>query len=336
MQVREYPLETLFSVVYESTDITAEIKDDILSITYTDNEDGKVDDISITLKDETHKWIGPWMPRRGDLIRLQILPLNQIALECGQFQIDEVSASGSPTVLDIRAVSIPLKSRMRRDLKSKAWEKTTLKAISQTMADSAGIKLMYLVEDDPYYEREDQTEESDLLFLHKLAEDEGLSLKVTDSQLVIFEQQMFEEKEPICSFTLGKDLILGWGFSTQSSDLYKSCTCKYRIPKKRKAIAFTYEDPEIEDGSNLKIRKCVANAEEAKRKAKSALRRKNRYQFTGSLSIVGDTRMCAGVTVLLFGFGGYDGKYIVSQAIHSISSGGYTTAVELRRVINGY
>lgn len=331
-------LSTGFEVIYEGTNITQDMTDDVLSITYTDNEDGKVDDISITLKDEKQKWIGDWMPEKGDKVRLLFKPLNQIALDCGQFEIDDIGASGAPTTFEFRAVSVSIKSAVRRELKSKAWEKVSLKGIAETISKGANIKLLFLIDEDsnPHYEREDQTEESDLTFLHRLTQDEGVSLKITDSQLVIFDQAMFEDKDPIARFTLGVDNILSWSFGTQSSDLYKSCTCKYRIPKKRKAISYTWEDPNIEDGSNLKIRKCVANLDEAKRRARAALRQKNRYQSTGSLTVVGDTRLVAGVTILVSGFGKFSGKYLVSKATHALSTAGYITTVELRRVLKGY
>ncbi|EJD6659754.1 late control D family protein [Enterobacter cloacae] len=331
-------VSTGFQVVYEGVNITEDMTPDVLSITYTDNEDGKVDDISITLKDEAKKWIGDWLPQRGDKLRLFIKPINQIVLDCGQFEIDEVGASGPPTIMEFSAVSVSIKSAVRRELKSKAWEKVTLKNISETIAKSADLELQFILdeENNPFYEREDQTEESDLNFLHRLCQDEGLSLKVTDSQLVIFEQSMFEEKEPIATLVLGVDDIINWSFGSQSSDLYKSCTCKYRVPKKRKSISYTWEDPNIEYGSNLKIRKCVANLDEAKRKAKAALRHRNRYQSTGSLTLVGDTRMVAGVTIQISGFGKFSGKYLVSKATHSISQSGYVVGIELRKVLKGY
>uniref|UniRef100_UPI000A6C4A4D baseplate J/gp47 family protein n=1 Tax=Salmonella enterica TaxID=28901 RepID=UPI000A6C4A4D len=43
----------------------------------------------------------------------------------------------------------------------------------------------------------------------------------------------------IATLTLGVDEIIRYSFSAQSSDLYKSCTCKYRVPKKRKSLAYT-------------------------------------------------------------------------------------------------
>ncbi|HHU7907749.1 TPA: late control D family protein, partial [Escherichia coli] len=67
-----------------------------------------------------------------------------------------------------------------------------------------------------------------------------------------------------------------------------------------------------------------------------ALRLKNRYQNTGSLVLVGDTRLVAGVTINLEGFGSFSGKYLISKAVHSIGTSGYTTSIDVRRVINGY
>lgn len=45
--------------------------------------------------------------------------------------------------------------------------------------------------------------------------------------------------------------------------------------------------------------------------------------------------MVAGVTVMLAGFGMFDGKYLIYQAKHSVSNG-YTTQIKLRRVLVRY
>jgi hypothetical protein len=45
--------------------------------------------------------------------------------------------------------------------------------------------------------------------------------------------------------------------------------------------------------------------------------------------------MVAGVTVTLSGYGFFDGKYIVEQAVHTVS-GGYTVAITLHKVLEGY
>ncbi|MGU4916660.1 hypothetical protein MAY24_24840, partial [Escherichia coli] len=44
--------KTLFDVIYQNVNITAHMSPDVLSMSYTDNEDGQVDDISIILKND--------------------------------------------------------------------------------------------------------------------------------------------------------------------------------------------------------------------------------------------------------------------------------------------
>ena len=53
--------------------------------------------------------------------------------------------------------------------------------------------------------------------------------------------------------------------------------------------------------------------------------------------VTADGALVAGVTVMLEGWGGWDGRYIVKQAKHTVdSSGGYTTQIAVRRVLEGY
>jgi len=69
--------------------------------------------------------------------------------------------------------------------------------------------------------------------------------------------------------------------------------------------------------------------------AKNALRKANKQEDTGSITLVGDPRLVGGVTVTLKKFGSFDNKYIISKAVHRIS-GGYTTDIEIRKCLDGY
>ena len=51
--------------------------------------------------------------------------------------------------------------------------------------------------------------------------------------------------------------------------------------------------------------------------------------------MVGKIALLASNTVTLVGFHVYDGKYLITRSSHEIGSG-YTTKIELRRVIDGY
>ena len=69
--------------------------------------------------------------------------------------------------------------------------------------------------------------------------------------------------------------------------------------------------------------------------AKNALRKANKHENTGKITLFGDPRLVAGVTADLKNFGSFDNKHIISKAVHRISNG-YTTEVEIRKCLNGY
>lgn len=110
-------------------------------------------------------------------------------------------------------------------------------------------------------------------------------------------------------------------------------TKKGKQKLKAEYIDFTYEDPTVESGGQTYVvrKRCTSQAE-AERVAKATLRRLNLRQLTGSLRVVGNPNLYAGAVLALAGFGSFDGNFIIEQAVHSLSAGGYTTALSLRRV----
>ena len=81
----------------------------------------------------------------------------------------------------------------------------------------------------------------------------------------------------------------------------------------------------------------MENAAEAKALAEKNLRLHNKFNRTASFTLPGNPYLVSGVDVLLEHWGGWDGKYMVRKATHTVSpSGGYVTKIELRRVLAGY
>ncbi len=94
-------------------------------------------------------------------------------------------------------------------------------------------------------------------------------------------------------------------------------------------------DPDREENRQLEVTAKVASPGEAKTLAEKRLRMHNKYSKTAVFTFPGDPSLVAGVTVLLEGWGAFDGKYIVKQAVHSLGPGGYTTKTTLRRTLEG-
>ena len=61
------------------------------------------------------------------------------------------------------------------------------------------------------------------------------------------------------------------------------------------------------------------------------LRLYNKYTYTAEFTIIGNTNYAAGQVVTLEGFGAWNGKFIIEQAVHTLNSSGYRTKLTLRK-----
>lgn len=359
---RAYP-----KVIYNKVDISEALKPYLKSMEYTDMLTGQADDLQLTLEDRDGLWLEAWFPDKGATLTASILTQYWTApteaekeLPLGLFEIDEIECSAIPSETKIKAVSVPNNTTLRGEGRTRSWEGYTIQKIAQDIANNAGMQLNFSSKDNPTLERVEQTEQSDLAFLDKLCQDNGLSLKVTDNQIVIFDMADMEATEPSLIFvrptmkgldtsvsidvnsndmnsesTLKRLKPTSWRFTSSVRDVYKSCTVEHSQGKKKAKISATFTDPNKTEGKILLVKKDVKSVEEAERMARKELREKNKDEVTGSITCMGDTDLSAGLTVTVKGFGKFDGKYILSQVKHSLGSG-YTCSVDLRRCLNGY
>lgn len=258
-------------------------------------------------------------------------------LDCGEFTIDTIKVSGPPAKITIKATSLPAGSSVRAVKKNKSWENIRLSAIAAQIAAAGNIKSYFSGDYDPVYSRKEQSNESDIAFLSRLCVDAGMSLKVTAGALVIFDEDEYEKKPAIRTFSPQKGNILSYTFSDGSSDkAYSSCRVSW-TDTNGKTIEYTYT-PRIDNpgtGEVLEINERVDSREEARKLAMKRLKAKNKDRFSASLKIIGDAGLAAGVTVNVSGWGAFDGKYMIKTAVHSIGSG-YTTELTLRKCLGGY
>lgn len=258
-------------------------------------------------------------------------------LDCGVFEIDSVDYTGPPPKLTIKATSISYKVKLRQTKHNKVWENTTLKNIADKIAKSSNMKLMYLSSSNPKYKRKEQINMTDIAFLKKLCKRTGISLKITSKTVVLFDAADYEKKAEVKKIKSGKGNILSYNFSTKTADTaYSSCHVVYTDPKTKKKIEATYKPTNAnKDGQTLEIKQKVSSVAEAKELARKMLRSKNKGETTANFTLVGDVEYVAGVTVRVYGYGEFDGKYIVEEATHSIT-GGYKVQIKLRSCLEEY
>ncbi len=329
-------------VTYQGVNITADLKPHLKSWSFTDNLSGQADELQITLEDREQIWIADWFPSEGDKIIATIKRHNwngddkDEEYPLGVTEVDEIDNKFPPAEVTIKALSMPQSSALRGEDKNRAWEKTKLSIIAKDIATGAGMTLYYEVEDDPEYDRTEQTEENDLKYLQKLCNEAGLALKISDNQIVIFDEAKYEQAAPVLTIDRLTTRIKEFSGRATLNDIYSACRLKYRSPKGRKNYDYTFTPKDPPPTKRvLVLRERFDNLSEAERKAKKALREKNNKAWQFNMTILADLSLWASMTVLLKNFGKYDGKWIITQATHG-QGNGYDQKLQLRRCLEGY
>lgn len=351
-------------VTYNSKDISEALAQYLISASYTDNLSGQVDDISLTLEDKAGLWQSDWMPVKGATLDIILCTYNWQGLYDGEFdttlgtfEVDEIEMTSAPDVVNIKAVAISIgdDSTLRSTMRSKTWENISVRKVANDIAWENGLKLFWDCDDNPYIDKLEQNDESDLSVLQKVCDDAGFALKITTDTIIVFDEAKYEQAEPVIEiYHPGTTNVIdvaeadgtptperifhstGYSFKTKIRDVYKKCHIKYTNDQDKSVIESTFTDPNKSNGATLEIHQQVTSQAEADRLAKKKLREKNRDECTGSYSLDGCQFLCAGETIEMIGFGVFSGRYIVTQAKHDISSSGYVTSIDVRRCLIGY
>ena len=315
--------------------ITANISSYLESIRYTDKLEEEVDELEITLNNQTGIWAGAWFPKQGD--QLKALFKNSFgSLFCGTFNIDTLEMSSAPSIFKIKALAVPFGSEMRRTKKNKAWEDVTLLDIASAICADGGIRLKYETKKNPYYKRQDQKRESNTEFLQRLCKESSLAMKMTATDLHVFSRDEKEKLPAIRTIRLTVNpartagAIINYSFQTQLSDSAKKCKVSYYDPKTGEKNEAEVEDKNADKKSqSIRLTKRAKSKAEAKRLAEAELKKRNQKKKSGTLRLIGDVTLFAGQNVELVGFGAFNGKYTIEESSHQLTNNGYTTQIRV-------
>ena len=320
-----------------------DISDDVSNFAYTDNND-ETDDISVALSDREERWLNELSPVAGDTMEAAIEvfdwngPGDTRFINLSEFELDQFTYSDTAR---LNAVAVPITSSARSEKKNRSWKKIALSGIAADIAGNAGLALVYETDIDPFYDVADQNDKSDLEFLEELCKSDGLSMKITKRQLIIFEESKYEALPAVATIRKGSRNIIGFPrFERNSKDVFKACEISYFDPKTDETYTGYFEAPDAPDvGHTLKLRESY-NSEvddmHLDRKSMARLRERNKNEWKCNITLVGDIRFFSGINVELVGWGMFDGKYHITTARHTIGSGGYTVALNTRRCLRGY
>lgn len=323
------------SIIYEGRDITGEITPYLKNASYTDNLD-KGDSASFTLLGD--KWINQWPILKGDKFQIEIVVSNWLqegdgrSLKCGTFTVDDISFSGTPDLMTVSGTSMDISKGLKDVKRDGTWENVSLREVAQEIAEKNSMRLFYDYEKDILYDKIDQVKESDSHLLYRVAREQGLKMKITDSQIIIFDEEKYESLESFISFS--KSSLIKYNLQCDDLDVYDACEITYYDSDLGEQLKGRFEAPasrlyKAKTGKvlyrNMDTGVTGRTKEEKEKfldeRAKKLLRSSNRNETKVSISNMGDVGYASGLTMSLNGFGIYSGTYLIESVTHSLDKG---------------
>lgn len=325
-----------FSILYEKTNITADIEPHLIELAYTDNLEGESDELTITFEDISGKWVRQWYPTQGDKLKAAIGYKGALLADIGAFEIDEVEYNYRPSYIQIKALSTGV-GKANRTLKPKAYENTTLKQIVGIIAEKLKLKVVGTIKPIPV-KRVTQYQERDVEFLARLAREYHHSFKIVGDQLVFTDKDELGKEEAVAALeerdTISITLRDRIKDTAKEVDVSGYDTTGKKVIKKRKKakpLREKMKQAQAASGDTLKIVTRGETQEQIDARADAALAEQNEDQTAGNITLVGNPKLVAGSTILLRNLGIFSGKYLIKSSRHSITrGGGYTTSIDVR------
>ncbi|MGM0825709.1 MAG: phage late control D family protein [Pseudomonadota bacterium] len=319
-------------------DITDAINKRLVSLRLTDKAGMDSDELVITLED--HDDQRPLaLPPAGAELKLWI-GYNDEADEMGVYVVDALEISWPPNQLKIIAKAAPLAESqsgqgstrlMLQTKKTRSWDAgKTLGSITETIASEHGLTPAVQAEiASVVLPHIDQTDESDMNLLTRLARDHDGVVKPAGGALVLTKrgasQAANADATPLPTVPISPTMLTSGRMRLAKRGNAGSVIAHWRDTDE----AATYEVTVGEGEPVQRLGQAYPNEEAAKAAARSELRRGERGEQTLDITLPGDTSLMAEGRLSLSGFReGADGEWLIEQVAHTIDDRGYSCRVK--------
>ncbi|MEN3754950.1 phage late control D family protein [Mangrovibacter sp. SLW1] len=357
-------LAPAFMLTLNSQDITHNFSDRLISLTMTDNRGFEADQLDIVLDDTDGKVD---LPLRGAVLTLWLGWQDSALLNKGDFTVDEIEHRGAPDVLTIRARSADFRGTLN-SRREESWHDTTLGELVSTIATRN--KLTASVADTlktipvPHI---DQSQESDAVFLNRLADRNGATVSVKAGKLLFLKagSGMTASGRPVPQMTLARSDGDRHQFAIADRGAYTGVTAKWlhtrdpksqkqkvtlkRKPKEKHLRALEHpkakktkakKTPEAREGEYmageadnvLALTTVYASKAQAMRAAQAKWDKLQRGVAEFSITLAyGRADLFPETPVRVSGFKRVidEQAWLISKVTHNLNNSGYTTALEL-------
>ncbi|CAM3783796.1 phage late control D family protein [Xenorhabdus thuongxuanensis] len=343
----DYVKTPAFDLKIGGRQITA-LNERLLLLTLTDNRGFEADTLELSVDDADGKID---LPPRGAEIVVRIGWHGEPLVEKGLFIVDEIGHSGPPDRLDITARSADFRAEfnIKREY---SWHDITVGDVVSAIAGRYDLQpavsrqLM-----DIEIDHADQTNESDISFLSRMAEMLGAIATIKNGRLlfIIPGRGVSQSGKPLPIITLTRDSGDSHSFRVADRAAYTGVRAYWldlnfgkqpatalkrrrKKPKKEKSGSREGEYLEGADGNVYVMRQTFKTERAARRAAAAKWAKLQRGAAEFSITLArGRADLYPDLIASVVGFkAAIDShQWIISRVVHTISDSGFTTQLEL-------
>lgn len=314
-----------YRLVVNGQDISALVNPRLISISLKDNRDLEADTLDIQISDHDGKMAIP--PHNAE-VQLWLGWSDTGLVYKGLYLVDESEHSGAPDVLSIRARSADLRASMK-EKRDETWREKSLQEILSTIAGRHELELQITGDlMSEHIDHLDQTSESDLAIIARLASEHDATVTVKNGVLIFI--PIGSGKLPHMTITRShgdnhRFLIVDRNqFSTVKAYYHENNNAR------RKSVTVGGD----KDGSTKELRHTHRDKKAAEAAAKSELDRLQRNNATLSYTLArGLPDLMPEQTFSLIGIKPEIEAvtWLGVTVTHNLSESGYTTSLELEK-----
>ena len=314
-------------------DVTEAVRAHLVDLRVTLTSDAASDSLSFTLDDVVGALARPAAERE---LRLSLGYAGAALVPMGVYYHSETDVDLAPRRLAVRATAADY--RRLSGLKAprtRAFDDVTLGSLVTTIASehgyAAAVAPALAAQALPHV---DQTAESDLSLLHRLARHYDATLKAAGGRLVLMPRGAGRSAVagallPVFVAAPGAGHVLSGRVSWRGRPRYESVVASWWDPAAARMM-------HVRAGSGspaFVIREPRPDRDQAAADAAARLARLSRQTAALELAVVGDPTLVAEGRIATRGWGeGTDGQWTITRAEHVLTPAGYTTSITADRV----
>ncbi|MCF6767585.1 hypothetical protein L3V86_04320 [Thiotrichales bacterium 19S11-10] len=316
----------IYKIEANDKDITKTLNDHLISLTINDSIGDNADSINLSLDDAKNQIE---FPKAGAELKVSLGTKNNLH-SFGVFVVDHVSYKIPPATIEISAKSVPFnKSKQFQPMQSKknrSFDQTTLGEIIKQIANEHGLTSSIAPEIESInIEHIDQTNESNVGFLYRLARLYNGKLKLTYEKIILLKDNgKTVSGKDISPIELELTELTNLSYSAQKKISFKSVIAQYHNLD-------TGKTEEITVGSGSPVMRTnylYPDKDQAQKMAEKVLSKTQDDSDELNFTIIGDVRLIAGVPITIKKLrDDIPNGWVIKTANHTLSESGYLTNI---------